>query len=168
MENNTVNQTNAGSVKTELTNSAYDNDTQVTGGINASLILGGDKGVAIGGTVGYSRLTNTVTSAIRGGTYNDMGAVDVSALTDITQVGVAAGVSASANSGAGAGGNIGINGVAAYNSLTNTVTAGIENSSITAETVGVRAQDTDLGEKNTTSISPTADSTRLARATSTT
>lgn len=147
MENNTVNQENGSSVKTELTNSAYDNDTQVTGGINASLVVGGDKGVAIGGTVGYSSLTNTVTSAIRGGTYNDMGTVDVSALTDITQVGVAAGVSASANSGSGAGGSIGFNGVAAYNGLTNTVTAGIENSSITAETVGVRAQDTDLGEK---------------------
>lgn len=144
MENNTVNQENGSSVKTELTNSAYDNDTQVTGGINASLVVGGDKGVAIGGTVGYSSLTNTVTSAIRGGTYNDMGTVDVSALTDITQVGVAAGVSATTTSG---GQSIGFNGVAAYNSLTNTVTAGIEDADVMAETVGVRAQDMDLGEK---------------------
>lgn len=144
MENNTVNQENGSSVKTELTNSAYDNDTQVTGGINASLVVGGDKGVAIGGTVGYSNLTNTVTSAIRGGTYNDMGTVDVSALTDITQVGVAAGVSATTTSG---GQSIGFNGVAAYNSLTNTVTAGIEDADVMAETVGVRAQDMDLGEK---------------------
>ena len=151
MENNQVNnQVNSGedhSTKTVLRNSAYDKDTQVTGGVNASLIRGGNKGVAVGGTVGYSQLTNTVTSAIRGGTYKQMGTVDVAALTDITQVGVAAGVSASTNSSAGDGGSFGFNGVAAYNGLTNTVKAEIENASITAEKVGVRAQDTDLKEK---------------------
>ena len=147
MENNQVNTGEDHSTKTVLSNSAYDKDTQVTGGINASLILGGNKGVAVGGTVGYSQLTNTVTSAIRGGTYKQMGTVDVAALTNITQVGVAAGVSASANGSAGDGGSFGFNGVAAYNGLTNTINAEIENASITAEKVGVRAQDTDLKEK---------------------
>lgn len=143
MEENTVNENADDGASTALTNGAYDSDTQVTGGINMSVILGGEKGVAIGGTVGYSELTNEVTSRVSGGTYKDMGTVDVHALSDITQVGAAVGVSASAAQGK----NIGFNGVAAYNQLNNTVTAGIENADIAATAVGVRAQDTDLGTK---------------------
>lgn len=143
MEDNTVNENADDGAATALTNGAYDSDTQVTGGINMSVILGGEKGVAIGGTVGYSELTNEVTSRVSGGTYKDMGAVDVHALSDITQVGAAVGVSASAAQKK----NIGFNGVAAYNQLNNTVTAGIENADIAAAAVGVRAQDTDLGTK---------------------
>ena len=143
MEENTVNENADDGASTALTNGAYDSDTQVTGGINMSVILGGEKGVAIGGTVGYSELTNEVTSRVSGGTYKDMGAVDVHALSDITQVGAAVGVSASAAQEK----NIGFNGVAAYNQLNNTVTAGIENADIAAASVGVRAQDTDLGTK---------------------
>ena len=143
MEENTVNENADDGASTALTNGAYDSDTQVTGGINMSVILGGEKGVAIGGTVGYSELTNEVTSRVSGGTYKDMGAVDVHALSDITQVGAAVGVSASAAQEK----NIGFNGVAAYNQLNNTVTAGIENADIAAASVGVRAQDTNLGTK---------------------
>lgn len=143
MEDNKVNEDNQDGPATVLTNGAYDSDTQVTGGVNFSLVAGGERGVAVGGTVGYSELTNNVSSVISGGTYRNMGTVDVHALSDITQVGAAVGVSVSGSSGT----NIGFNGVAAYNQLNNAVAAGIENAEIHAAAVGVRAQDTDLGEK---------------------
>ncbi len=143
MEDNKVNEDNQDGPATVLTNGAYDSDTQVTGGVNFSLVAGGERGVAVGGTVGYSELTNNVSSVISGGTYRNMGTMDVHALSDITQVGAAVGVSVSGSSGT----NIGFNGVAAYNQLNNAVAAGIENAEIHAAAVGVRAQDTDLGEK---------------------
>lgn len=145
MQNNTVNAAE-NTEKTVLTNTAYDNDVQVTGGINASIALGGQQGVSVGGTVTYAELTNNVQSAIVGGTYNNMGTVDVSAATDITQVGAAVGVAAAT----GTENNYGIDGVAAYNQLNNNADAVIDGATITADKVNVAAYDTDLGENKHT------------------
>lgn len=145
MQDNTVNAAK-NTEKTVLTNTAYDNDVQVTGGINASIALGGQQGVSVGGTVTYAELTNNVQSAIVGGTYNNMGTVDVSAATDITQVGAAVGVAAAT----GTENNYGIDGVAAYNQLNNNADAVIDGATITADKVNVAAYDTDLGENKHT------------------
>lgn len=145
MQDNTVNN-KEDTEKTVLTNSAYDNDVQVTGGINASIALGGQQGVSVGGTVTYAELTNNVQSAIAGGTYNNMGTVDVSAVTDITQVGAAVGVAAAT----GSENNYGIDGVAAYNQLNNNADAVIDGADITADKVNAAAYDTDLGENKHT------------------
>lgn len=145
MQDNTVNAAE-NTEKTVLTNTAYDNDVQVTGGINASIALGGQQGVSVGGTVTYAELTNNVQSAIVGGTYNNMGTVDVSAATDITQVGAAVGVAAAT----GTENNYGIDGVAAYNQLNNNADAVIDGATITADKVNVAAYDTDLGENKHT------------------
>ena len=145
MQGNTVNDTD-NTEKTVLTNVAYDNDVQVTGGINASIALGGQQGISVGGTVTYAELTNNVQSAIVGGTYNNMGTVDVSAVTDITQVGAAVGVAAAT----GTEKNYGIDGVAAYNRLNNNADAVIDGAAITADKVNAAAYDTDLGENKHT------------------
>lgn len=145
MQDNTVNAAE-NTEKTVLTNTAYDNDVQVTGGINASIALGGQQGVSVGGTVTYAELTNNVQSAIVGGTYNNMGTVDVSAATDITQVGAAVGVAAAT----GTENNYGIDGVAAYNQLNNNADAVIDGADITADKVNAAAYDTDLGENKHT------------------
>lgn len=145
MQANTVNAAE-NTEKTVLTNTAYDNDVQVTGGINASIALGGQQGVSVGGTVTYAELTNTVQSAIAGGTYNNMGTVDVNAVTDITQVGAAVGVAAAT----GSENNYGIDGVAAYNQLNNNADAVIDGADITADKVNAAAYDTDLGENKHT------------------
>ncbi len=145
MQGNTVNDAD-NTEKTVLTNAAYDNDVQVTGGINASIALGGQQGVSVGGTVTYAELTNNVQSAIVGGTYNNMGTVDVSAVTDITQVGAAVGVAAAT----GTEKNYGIDGVAAYNRLNNNADAVIDGADITADKVNAAAYDTDLGENKHT------------------
>ena len=145
MQGNTVNDAD-NTEKTVLTNAAYDNDVQVTGGINASIALGGQQGVSVGGTVTYAELTNNVQSAIVGGTYNNMGTVDVSAVTDITQVGAAVGVAAATSTEK----NYGIDGVAAYNRLNNNADAVIDGATITADKVNAAAYDTDLGENKHT------------------
>ncbi len=145
MQGNNVN-TDEDTNKTVLTNNAYDNDVQVTGGINASIAKGGQQGVAVGGTVTYGELTNNVQSAIVGGEYKNMGTVDVSAVTDITQVGAAVGVAAAT----GTEKNYGIDGVAAYNRLNNNADAVIDGAAITADKVNAAAYDTDLGENRHT------------------
>lgn len=145
MQGNNVN-TDEDTNKTVLTNNAYDNDVQVTGGINASIAKGGQQGVAVGGTVTYGELTNNVQSAIVGGEYKNMGTVDVSAVTDITQVSAAVGVAAATGSEK----NYGIDGVAAYNQLNNNADAVIDGAAITADKVNAAAYDTDLGENRHT------------------
>lgn len=145
MQDNKVNNAD-NTEKTVLTNYAYDNDVQVTGGINGSIALGGQQGVSVGGTVTYAELTNNVQSAIVGGTYNNMGTVDISAVTDITQVGAAVGVAAAT----GTEKNYGIDGVAAYNLLNNNADAVIDGATITADKVNAAAYDTNLGENKHT------------------
>lgn len=144
MKDNTINET--GTVQTALTNNAYDKDVQVTGGINANITAGGSKGVGLGGTINYAGITNNVQSSIDSGNYNNLSTVDVSAVTDITQVGTAVGVAVEAAEQS----NYGFEGVVVYNILNNNAGATVENAEITAEKVNVSAYDTDLGENKHT------------------
>lgn len=95
LQNNKVNtDTVSGEDKraTSITNTAFDNDIQITGGVNTSLSIGGDNAFVGGATVSYGSLKNDVQAAILGGTYDKITTADVKATTNMTQVGVAANV----------------------------------------------------------------------------
>ena len=139
MENNKINKTSQ-SNKTNLTNSAFDNDIQITGGINSSFAVGGKNGAVAGGTVTYGKLKNNVESKITGGNFSNIGDANVSATTNMTQVGVAVGVGVAAGQQQG---SYAFEGSAAYNELNNNVNATVENvASFNGETLDVAAYDT--------------------------
>ena len=118
LQNNKVNNENvSGEDKraTSITNTAFDNDIQITGGVNTSLSIGGDNAFVGGATVSYGSLKNDVQAAILGGTYDKITTADVKATTNMTQVGVAANVSVAG----GAKTSYSFSGNSAYNKLDN-------------------------------------------------
>ena len=139
MEDVTVSRTDGKTA--DIKNSAHNSDTQVTGGINASIAGGGQKTTGVGATVNYSNLTNNVTAKIKGGKYTQGGSIENSALTDITQVGAAVGLAVAT----GEQSNTAIDGVAVYNKLSNNANAIVENvDQLEAKSLSVVAKDTEL------------------------
>lgn len=141
LQNNKVNNENvSGEDKraTSITNTAFDNDIQITGGVNTSLSIGGNNAFVGGATVAYGSLKNDVQSAILGGTYNKISTADIRATTNMTQVGVAANVSVAA----GADTSYAFSGNSAYNKLDNYANATVEGVTLTGESLNVAAYDT--------------------------
>ena len=141
LQNNKVNNENvSGEDKraTSITNTAFDNDIQITGGVNTSLSIGGDKAFVGGATVAYGSLKNDVQAAILGGTYDKITTADVKATTNMTQVGVAANVSVAG----GAKTSYSFSGNSAYNKLDNYANATVEGVTLTGESLNVAAYDT--------------------------
>ena len=139
LQNNKVNTENTnGEDKTSITNTAFDNDIQITGGVNTSISVGGDNAFVGGATVAYGSLKNDVQAAILGGTYNKISTADVKATTNMTQVGVAANVSVAA----GAKTSYAFSGNSAYNKLDNYANATVEGVTLTGESLNVAAYDT--------------------------
>ena len=141
LQNNKVNtDTVSGEDKraTSITNTAFDNDIQITGGVNTSLSIGGDNAFVGGATVAYGSLKNDVQAAILGGTYDKITTADVKATTNMTQVGVAANVSVAA----GADTSYAFSGNSAYNKLDNYANATVEGVTLTGESLNVAAYDT--------------------------
>lgn len=124
---------------TSITNTVFDNDIQITGGVNTSLSIGGDNAFVGGATVAYGSLKNDVQAAILGGTYNKISTADVKATTNMTQVGVAANVSVAG----GAKTSYAFSGNSAYNKLDNYANATVEGVTLTGESLNVAAYDTD-------------------------
>ena len=123
---------------TSITNTAFDNDIQITGGVNTSLSIGGDNAFVGGATVAYGSLKNDVQAAILDGTYNKITTADVRATTNMTQVGVAANVSVAG----GAKTSYAFSGNSAYNKLDNYANATVEGVTLTGESLNVAAYDT--------------------------
>lgn len=123
---------------TSITNTAFDNDIQITGGVNTSLSIGGDNAYVGGATVAYGSLKNDVQAAILGGTYDKITTADVKATTNMTQVGVAANVSVAG----GAKTSYAFSGNSAYNKLDNYANATVEGVTLTSESLNVAAYDT--------------------------
>ena len=123
---------------TSITNTAFDNDIQITGGVNTSISVGGNNAFVGGATVAYGSLKNDVQAAILGGTYNKITTADVKATTNMTQVGVAANVSVAA----GADTSYAFSGNSAYNKLDNYANATVEGVTLTGESLNVAAYDT--------------------------
>ena len=141
LQNNKVNNENvSGEDKraTSITNTAFDNDIQITGGVNTSLSIGGDNAFVGGATVAYGSLKNDVQAAILGGTYDKITTADVKATTNMTQVGVAANVSVAG----GAKTSYSFSGNSAYNKLDNYANATVEGVTLTGESLNVAAYDT--------------------------
>lgn len=137
MQDNTVDET--GKAKTAITNAAYDNDIEITGGLNASISTGGAKANAVGATVSYASLTNDVQSAIIGGSYKGISTTDVTATTNETIVGVAAGIGVAAGSSTS---SLALEGSAAYNKVDNYANAKVEGATMSGESLNVAAYDT--------------------------
>lgn len=123
---------------TSITNTVFDNDIQITGGVNTSLSIGGDNAFVGGATVSYGSLKNDVQAAILGGTYDKITTADVKATTNMTQVGVAANVSVAG----GAKTSYSFSGNSAYNKLDNYANATVEGVTLTGESLNVAAYDT--------------------------
>ena len=141
LQNNKVNtDTVSGEDKraTSITNTAFDNDIQITGGVNTSLSIGGDNAFVGGATVSYGSMKNDVQAAILGGTYDKITTADVKATTNMTQVGVAANVSVAG----GAKTSYSFSGNSAYNKLDNYANATVEGVTLTGESLNVAAYDT--------------------------
>ena len=137
MQDNEVNKA-AQKAATSITNSAFDNDIQITGGLSTSFSKGGSKGVVGGATVAYGKLENDVQAAMLGGEYSKITNADVTATTNMTQVGVAANASVAMGSDT----SYAMSGNAAYNELTNDVNASVEGVKLTGESLTVAAYDT--------------------------
>ena len=139
LQNNKVNTKNvSGEDKTSITNTAFDNDIQITGGVNTSISVGGNNAFVGGATVAYGSLKNDVQAAILGGTYDKITTADVRATTNMTQVGVAANVSVAG----GADTSYAFSGNSAYNKLDNYANATVEGVTLTGESLNVEAYDT--------------------------
>ena len=141
LQNNKVNtDTVSGEDKraTSITNTAFDNDIQITGGVNTSISVGGNNAFVGGATVAYGSLKNDVQAAILGGTYDKITTADVKATTNMTQVGVAANVSVAG----GADTSYAFSGNSAYNKLDNYANATVEGVTLTGESLNVVAYDT--------------------------
>lgn len=141
LQNNNVNNENvSGEDKraTSITNAAFDNDIQITGGVNTSISVGGSNAFVGGATVAYGSLKNDVQAAILDGTYNKISTADVKATTNMTQVGVAANVSVAG----GAKTSYAFSGNSAYNKLDNYANATVEGVTLTGESLNVAAYDT--------------------------
>lgn len=139
LQNNKVNTENTnGEDKTSITNTAFDNDIQITGGVNTSISIGGNNAFVGGATVAYGSLKNDVQAAILDGTYNKISTADVKATTNMTQVGVAANVSVAG----GADTSYSFSGNSAYNKLDNYANATVEGVTLTGESLNVAAYDT--------------------------
>lgn len=123
---------------TSITNTAFDNDIQITGGVNTSISVGGSNAFVGGATVAYGSLKNDVQAAILGGTYDKISTADVKATTNMTQVGVAANVSVAG----GADTSYAFSGNSAYNKLDNYANATVEGVTLTGESLNVAAYDT--------------------------
>lgn len=142
LENNKVNIGTVNGVDeraSSITNTAFDNDIQITGGITSSIAYSvANKAEAGGATVVYSELANDVQAAMLGGTYDKITAADVRATTNMTQVGVAANVGIAG----GAGTTYAFSGNSAYNKLDNYANAVVEGVTFSGQGLNVAAYDT--------------------------
>lgn len=111
-----------------IKNVAKNIDTQVTGGVNVSVAVGGKKGVAAGGTGVRSDISNDVNALVEGGTYKTSGAINNIVSTTLTDVAGGVGVSVAQGSES----SYGFQGVFTYNKIKNNAHADIKDAAITA------------------------------------
>ncbi|MBQ2592298.1 MAG: hypothetical protein II567_03355, partial [Candidatus Riflebacteria bacterium] len=120
---------------TSMAVTAYQADTQVTGGISAA--VGKQKG-AVGISIDVAKITNNLTALIDGGDLNHLNNLEVNSLqaTTIVNAGISAAVSAGVDHG-----SFGVSGSGAYSELNNTSNANIKNATIKADNLSIKAQD---------------------------
>lgn len=115
---------------------AYESDTQVTGGFN--LQAGQSKGT-VGAAVTVAKLNNKVKAGIKGGNYTNINRADTKALLATTQVTSALSVGGTNSFGSGLGN---YQGAVSVNNINNDVSATVDKSSIkNAKELNVIAKD---------------------------
>lgn len=140
MINNMVKHEEGTEVKTNITNKATNKDLQIAGGISVGVAKGGKTGVGVGGTAVISDIDSNLQSGVIGGTYEDVGDMNVAATVATTQIsaGVAGAVTVGNSGTSGAFG-----GAVNYSTIDNTNRAFIDKATITADgSVAVSAGDT--------------------------
>lgn len=120
-----------------ITSKAVSTDYQIAGGLAANSASGENTNVGVGGVVAISNLENNLSSAIIGGSYQNLKSVDIEAQKGTTQIdGALAATYAGGNSG------YGFEGAFAYGSVKNTTSAYISGATIVGaqdSTVNVKA-----------------------------
>lgn len=147
LENNTV--TNANDINV----AAYARDIENTGG---GTLSAGQQKVGVGATVAVAQLNNNINAGIKGGSYTDVGNVDVNAMNALKNITVGIAAGATVPSG-GDGASAVVEGAGVYNEVHNTTNAFIEgndtNNKVGIETVdggevSVIAQDVAINENS--------------------
>lgn len=125
---------------TTLTNSAYNADLQITGGISMAAAVGGKTSVAGAGSVAISDIDTDLVSGLSGGSYENMGEVAVEAAVATKQISAAVGTAIATGTNSNS-----FSGAVGYNTVTNQNRAFIEDAEIVSDdTVSVKAYDTDV------------------------
>ena len=147
LENNTVDNAD------DINVAAYARDIENTGG---GTLSAGQQKVGVGATVAVAQLNNNISTGIKGGSYTDVGNVDVdamNALKNIT-VGIAAGATVPSGSD---GASAVVEGAGVYNEVHNTTNAFIEGNgsddkveitTVDGGSVDVIAQDVAIAENS--------------------
>ena len=147
LENNTVDNAD------DINVAAYARDIENTGG---GTLSAGQQKVGVGATVAVAQLNNNISAGIKGGSYTDVGNVDVdamNALKNIT-VGIAAGATVPSGSD---GASAVVEGAGVYNEVHNTTNAFIEGNgsddkveitTVDGGSVDVIAQDVAIAENS--------------------
>ena len=116
LENNTV--TNADDINV----AAYARDIENTGG---GTLSAGQQKVGVGATVAVAQLNNNISAGIKGGSYTDVGNVDVDAMNALKNITVGIAAGATVPSG-GDGASVVVEGAGVYNEVHNTTNTFIE------------------------------------------
>ena len=116
LENNTV--TNADDINV----AAYARDIENTGG---GTLSAGQQKVGVGATVAVAQLNNNISAGIKGGSYTNVGNVDVDAMNALKNITVGIAAGATVPSG-GDGASAVVEGTGVYNEVHNTTNAFIE------------------------------------------
>ena len=116
LENNTV--TNANDINV----AAYARDIENTGG---GTLSAGQQKVGVGATVAVAQLNNNINAGIKGGSYTDVGNVDIDAMNALKNITVGIAAGATVPSG-GDGASAVVEGAGVYNEVHNTTNAFIE------------------------------------------
>lgn len=116
LENNTV--TNANDINV----AAYARDIENTGG---GTLSAGQQKLGVGATVAVAQLNNNINAGIKGGSYTDVGNVDVDAMNALKNITVGIAAGATVPSG-GDGASAVVEGAGVYNEVHNTTNAFIE------------------------------------------
>ena len=108
-----------------ITSKAVSTDYQIAGGLAANSASGENTNVGVGGVVAISNLENNLSSAIIGGSYQNLKSVDIESQKGTTQIdGALAATYVGGNSG------YGFEGAFAYGSVKNTTSAYISGATI--------------------------------------
>ena len=116
LENNTVTDAN------DINVAAYARDIENTGG---GTLSAGQQKVGVGATVAVAQLNNNISAGIKGGSYTDVGNVDVDAMNALKNITVGIAAGATVPSG-GDGDSAVVEGAGVYNEVHNTTNAFIE------------------------------------------